>query len=317
MNRMNRRNFLSLLGATGAAATLKLPVLAESATKPDSKAAALQDFDFIFLTDTHIQPELDATKGCDMAFKKMRTIRADFAIQGGDHVFDSLGVPKERALSLFDLYEKTQQDLSLKVYHTIGNHDCLGIYTKSGMATTDPLYGKKYYEEHVSKTYYSFNHKGVHFIVLDSIGITDDRAYEGRIDAEQLAWLANDLKAQSAGAPVVVSTHIPLVSAFNSYIPVPKTPPEHHGNTVANSDEVIKLFEGHNVLGVFQGHTHINERVDWHGVPYITSGAVSGNWWQGTHMGAPEGFTVVSIKGGRLSTRYETYGFQSVDPHNT
>jgi hypothetical protein len=31
-------------------------------------------------------------------------------------------------------------------------------------------------------------------------------------------------------------------------------------------------------------------------------------------MGFPEGFTVVSVRDGKVSTRYETYGFQSVDP---
>jgi Icc protein len=308
---MDRRHFLSLLGAAGTVATLGHSPVAQA------EPASAQDFDFIFLTDTHIQPELDATKGCDMAFKKMRTLKADFAIQGGDHIFDGLAVPKTRSISLFDLYDKTQQDLSLPVHHTIGNHDCLGIYTKSGIEPTDPQYGKKYYEEHVSKLYYSFEHKGTHFIVLDSIGLTPDRAYEGRIDAAQLQWLADDLKAQPAGTPIIITSHIPIVSAIDSYSPVPATPPAHHGNTVANSSEVVQLFEGHNVLGVLQGHTHVNERVEWHGVPYITSGAVSGNWWQGTRLGAAEGFTVVSLRGGKLTTRYETYGFKSVDPHNT
>ena len=126
-----------------------------------------------------------------------------------------------------------------------------------------------------------------------------------------------DLKALAAATPIVVSVHIPLVTAFDSYVPVPATPPKHHGLSVANAYEVIALFEGHNVLGVLQGHTHINETVVWKGVPYITSGAVSGNWWHGTRMGTPEGFTVVRIENGKLSTRYETYGFQSVDPQNT
>jgi len=314
MNMINRRRFLSLLGAAGAASSLSASPLAHAAV---SAATKPQDFDFIFFTDTHIEPEFNAAKGCGMAFKKMRTLKADFAIQGGDHVFDALAAPKERSLSLFDLYGKTEQDLSLKVYHTIGNHDCVGVYEKSGVDTTDPLFGKKYYEEHIGKTYYSFDHKGTHFIVLDSIGITPDRAYEGRIDAVQLQWLAADLAAQPAAAPIIVSVHIPLVTAFDSYVPVPAKPPAHHGNSVANSSEVIRLFEGHNVLGVFQGHTHINERIEWHGVPYITSGAVSGNWWKGTHMGAAEGYTVASLRNGKLTTRYETYGFQSVDPHNT
>jgi hypothetical protein len=55
----------------------------------------------------------------------------------------------------------------------------------------------------------------------------------------------------------------------------------------------------------------------WKGVPYITSGAVCGNWWHGTRMGTPEGFTVVRVERGKLSTHYETYGFQSVAPKNT
>jgi len=308
---LTRRNFLSIAGAAGASAALGQTPL-KSFT-----GGASEDFDFLFFTDTHIQPELNATQGCDMAFKRMRSMKAEFAIQGGDHIFDGLGVPKERSLALFDLYDKTQQDVGMKVYHTIGNHDVLGIYPESGMAPTDPLYGKKYWEDHMGKRYYSFDRKGVHFIVLDSIGLTEDRAYEGRIDAVQLAWLADDLKTQAADAPIIVISHIPIVSAFASYVPVPTTEPKHHGNTVANSDEVIPLLEGHKVLAVFQGHTHINERVEWHGVPYITSGAVSGNWWKGTHMGAAEGFTVVSLRGGKLTTRYETYGFHSVDPQNT
>jgi hypothetical protein len=100
-------------------------------------------------------------------------------------------------------------------------------------------------------------------------------------------------------------------------VPAPAEAPKHNGLSVANAYEVIALFEGHNVLGVLQDHTHVNERVMSKGVPYITSGAVCGNWWHGTRMGTPEGFTVVGVEQGKLSTRYETYGFQSVAPQNT
>src|SRR5205814_6975511 len=102
---------------------------------------------------------------------------------------------KQRALSLFDLYDKTEQDLGLKVHHTIGNHDVFGIYKQSGVPADDPLYGKKLFEDRFGKRFYSFDHKGHHFVVLDSIGITDDNAYEGRIDAGQLACLKSDLTA--------------------------------------------------------------------------------------------------------------------------
>jgi hypothetical protein len=33
-------------------------------------------------------------------------------------------------------------------------------------------------------------------------------------------------------------------------------------------------------------------------------------------MGTPEGFTVVRVEQGKISTTYETYGFRSVDPRN-
>ena len=310
VNSTSRRQFLTLLGAAGLSSAI-----------PSSAFAALgapqEAFTFLFLTDAHLQPELNGVIGTDMAFKKARTIKADFAINGGDHVFDSLAVPTKRAVTLFDLYDKTEQDLGVKVYHTIGNHDVLGIYPASGIAQDDPLYGKKLFEEHFGKLYYSFDHKGHHFIVLDSIGITQDRAYEGRIDATQLQWLAADLAALPPGTPVIVSVHIPLVTAFGAYMPEQTVAPTHHSLSVANANQVLELFAGHNVLGVLQGHTHINETVLWKGVPYITGGAVCGNWWHGTRLGTPEGFTVVTVANNKLTTHYEPSGFRSVAPQNT
>jgi hypothetical protein len=306
MSTLDRRQFFALMGATAAASVLPNALAAP---------APAESFTFLFLTDTHTQPELDATHGTELAMKRARGIPADFAIQGGDHVFDALGVTKQRAVQLFDLYAKTEQDLGMKVHHTLGNHDCFGVYTASGVPTTDPEYGKKMFAERFGPTYYSFDHKGHHFMVLDSIGITPDRFYEARMDDDQLAWLAKDLAAQPAGTPIIVTTHIPLVTAVPSY--TPPAPQAAHGNGFVNGPAAIKLFEGHNVLGVLQGHTHVNEEVIWHGVPYMTSGAVCGNWWHGTRLGTPEGFTVVTVAGGKLSTRYETTGFQSVAPQNT
>ncbi len=309
VNTLDRRHFLSLLGASAAAAALPAfaaPVPASTPTEP---------FSFLFLTDTHIQPELNATHGVQLAIERARTQPVDFAIQGGDHVFDALGVSKARATQLFDLYAKTEQDLGLKVHHTLGNHDVFGVYLASGTAPTDPAYGKKMYADRFGSTYYSFNHKAHHFIVLDSIGITADHHYEARIDDDQLAWLSKDLAAQAPGTPIIVTTHIPLVSAVQSYtLPAPQAA---SGNGFINGPATLKLFEGHNILGVLQGHTHINETVLWHGIPYITSGAICGNWWHGTRLGTPEGFTVVTVAEGKLTTRYETSGFQSVDPQNT
>ena len=305
---INRRRFLGMLGAAAAMPAAAIPV-------PPAHA---HDFSFLFLTDTHLEPELNGVQGVALAMREARGIRADFAIQGGDHVFDALGVSKPRALQLYDQYGKTEQDLGLKVHHTLGNHDVFGVYTASGASPTDPLYGKKMYAERFGPTWYSFDHKDVHFVVLDSIGITDDHHYEARIDPEQLDWLRNDLavmEQQAPRRPVIVVTHIPLATAVLFY--APPAPVAAKGSDFINGPAVIKLLEGYNVLAVLQGHTHINERVDFHGIPFITSGAVCGNWWHGTRYGTPEGFTVVTVAGGRLSTRYQPTGFHSVAPENT
>ena len=304
MSAFSRRHFLSLSAAAGASAAF-LPSISADESNPS------QEFTFLFLTDTHLQPELNGTAGCSMAFKKARGFHADFAIQGGDHIFDGLAVPLSRSLPLFTTYEETQQQLGLKTYHTIGNHDVLGLYPKSGMEPGQANYGKSYFEQHIGPLYQSFDHKGVHFIVLDSIAPTPERGYYGLIDSAQLTWLRADLSRQPAGKPIIVSVHIPLVTGYVAYNKPPAVPSAYNSLSVSNAWEVLPLFEGHNVLGVLQGHTHVNERVEWRNVAYITSGAVSGNWWKGAHLGTPEGFTVCTVRGGKLSTRYETYGFHA------
>jgi 3',5'-cyclic AMP phosphodiesterase CpdA len=290
-----------LAAATGAAV----------ATPSSLLAAPADDFTFLFITDTHIQPELHATDGCTMAFKKASGIHADFAIQGGDHIFDGLGVPHSRSLELYKIYDDTQQKLGLKVYHTVGNHDVVGLFPSSGMNPGDKDYGKSYFEDHIGPRYQSFDHKGVHFIILDTIGFTPERKYYGVIDDPQAAWLKADLAKNGPTQPIIVIVHIPLISAYGLYSKPPADGKMSNSLTVTNAFQVIPLFEGHNVLGVLQGHTHINERVEWKGVPYITSGAVCGNWWEGTHLGTPEGYTVCTVSGGKLQTRYETYGFKA------
>lgn len=251
-----------------------------------------------------------------MCFEKIRSnVKADFAIQGGDHVFDASAVYRQRAKSLYDLYTRTEQELGLKVYHAIGNHDIFGVYPKSGITVNDPGYGKQMFQDQIGQTYYSFAHKGYHFVVLDSIQITPDRNYEAAIDADQLAWLKKDLNLAPPGTPTVVIVHVPLLSgAVANVFPGSGSSKKL---VVTNSQEVIPLFEGHNVLAVLQGHLHINEVDTLRGIPYVTCGAVSGNWWHGTHAGTPEGFTVVSLRDRKISWRYETYGFKSVDPRDT
>jgi 3',5'-cyclic-AMP phosphodiesterase len=307
---LDRRKFLQLAGLTGAAA------IARPALSWPTAAAAPGALDFVFFTDTHIEPELDAPHGCDMCFHKIAGLKPEFAIMGGDHVYDVLGVGGKRADLVFNLYKKTEQILQMPIYHTIGNHDAFGVLTKSGVTPRDPQYGKKMYQERMGKTYYSFDRKGYHFVVLDSIQPTEDRLWEARVDEQQLGWLADDLKVAGTQAPIILVIHVPLVTAFATYAERIAANQKYNTLTVANAPQVLAKFQGYNVIAVLQGHTHVTELVERQNTKFITSGAVCGNWWHGPRMGVPEGFMVVSLRDGKISTRYETYGFQSVDPRD-
>jgi 3',5'-cyclic AMP phosphodiesterase CpdA len=303
---LDRRNFLKAFAAAGAA--MALPPL------PGSKEPAPGSFDFVFFTDTHIQPELNAAQGCDMCFRKIASTSPEFAIVGGDQVYDALGVNGTRAGLVYDLYKRTERSLGMPLHHAIGNHDVFGLLTKSGVAPTDPAYGKKMYQDRMGQTFYSFDYKGYHFVVLDSIQPTADRLWEARVDEPQLNWLRADLKRLPGHAPVIGVIHCPLVTAFATYAEVVTANRKYNTMTVANAPEVLEVFERANVLAVLQGHTHVNEVVAYKNTQFITSGAVCGNWWHGPRLGTPEGFTVVSLREGKVTTRYETYGFHSVAP---
>ncbi|HJX95175.1 MAG TPA: metallophosphoesterase [Candidatus Acidoferrum sp.] len=303
---LDRRKFLRTAAATAFGSVAAFDLVAD-ATIPGS-------FDFVFFTDTHIEPELEAPHGCTLCYKKIAALKPEFAIMGGDHVYDATSVGAERANTVFDLYKKTEQSLQMPIHHAIGNHDPFGIIAKSGVPSSDPVYGKKMYEDRIGKTYYSFDHRGYHFVVLDSIQPTEDRLWEARIDENQMSWVAEDLKSTGADTPVVGVVHVPLVTAFGTFAAATiRTGSKYNMLTVANAPQVLALFEGHNVIAVLQGHTHVNEIVEYKNTKFNTSGAVCGNWWHGPRMGVPEGFTVVSLREGKIITRYEASGFQSVD----
>ena len=302
----SRREFLKTLAAAGVTAALP-PFAVGASPQPAS-------FDFVFFTDTHIQPELDAAHGCDMCFRKIASTNPEFALMGGDHVFDAFGVNAARAGSVYDLYSRTEQLIGVPLHHAIGNHDVFGVLKSSGVAPTDPAYGKKMYQDRMGRTYYSFDHKGYHFVILDSIQPTSDRMWEARVDDDQLHWLRDDLRHLASGTPVIAVIHCPMVTAFATYAHVVAEGRKYNTMTVTNATEVLEIFEDANVLAVLQGHTHVNEVVAYQNTQYITSGAVCGNWWHGARLGTPEGFTVVSLREGKITTRYETYGFRSVAP---
>ena len=227
---MNRRDFFTATAAVlGTAAT---PLL-----------AAPGNFRFVHFTDPHIQPERKAAEGTRKAFEAINRVKPDFCLAGGDLVFDIFERSHDRAKALFDLYGEAARGLRPKVYSVPGNHDVFGISNKSGVASTDPMYGKKMFEDRVGARYSSFTHKGWHFILLDSIGITPERSYIGLIDEEQMDWLRGDLEKTGRRTPIAVLTHIPLATGFGQFVGAAAA--SLKSIQVTNAKQVLDLFEGY------------------------------------------------------------------------
>ncbi len=301
---MDRRSFLKGAGFAAAAWATGHSEAYEAGPRTPSNS-----FTFAFFTDIHLEPELEAPKGMRMAVDLMNRSGADFAICGGDHIFNGLDANRDRVLEQYNLYTSLEKELRLPVRHVLGNHDVAGLHAASGMSESDPVYGKALFEKTFNTpTHYAFKHKGVQFIVLDSIFI-DGRNWRPQIDAAQVAWLKKTLET-APGMPTIVITHVPLATSMASYAPGSNSPSYA---PVANSDEVIPLLQQHNVLAVLQGHTHIEEGVRHCGIQYITGGAVCGRWWQGMQYGNREGVTFVTVGGGKLTTNYVPTGFIAVE----
>jgi 3',5'-cyclic AMP phosphodiesterase CpdA len=275
--------------------------------KPAAEQEA-ESFTFAFLTDIHVQPERQATEGFRAAIEKVNTLKPDFVITGGDLIMDALGVGYERADSLYDIYENEVAALGMPVYNTLGNHEVFGIYEKSGVSPEHPEYRYGMYEKRLGKTYYSFDHKGWHFMVLNSVMETEERRYIGMIDEEQMDWISRDLVGVDPETPIVISTHIPFITVFTQVL-FGEYAPDYHGLVVENARAVLDLFDGYNLKLVLQGHLHYLEDIDVNGLHFITAGAVSAQWWTGPNHGVEEGFLMVKVEGDDFCWEYVDYGW--------
>ena len=243
---------------------------------------------------------------------------AAFALCGGDLVFDANAVPLARASHLYDLYEEQARRLGLPIHHCLGNHDIFALDPAGGgVPADDPRAGKALFlaRTGLKQTYYSFDHGGWHFVVLDTIHIAPDRSWHGLVDEAQLAWLAADLAKTGKATPTVLLVHMPILCAFMQYT---KGPLEPTPDTlvVANAVVVQETIRPYNVKAVLQGHTHIVEEIAYLGTRYVSAGAVCGDWWKGWRLGVhPEGFTVCTAhENGDFTWRYVPYGWKADKP---
>lgn len=271
-------------------------------------------FSFVFMTDIHLKPEMGAPEGFQMAMDSVNALKPDFVITGGDLVDDALYSTHERADTLYRLYKEMSAGFDMPVYNTIGNHEYYGYNAKPAVDPSHPEYGEKMFENRIGKRYYSFNHKGWHFMVLDGIEKGDGNwgAYVGKVDEEQLQWIRDDLAKLKPETPIVVVTHIPLVSIMPQITNGPLYA-ENQSSLVTNQQDVLAPFREMNLKLVLQGHLHALEDNNLMGrVHFLTGGAVCGRWWRTPDDSElQEGFVKIDVKGDDFSWEYVDYGWET------
>jgi 3',5'-cyclic-AMP phosphodiesterase len=276
-------------------------------------------------TDIHVQPELRGSEGMASAFQHMMSLKdpPQMILTGGDLPMDTAASDATRSAMLWKLFDGILKDnvpATIPIHHTIGNHDIWGRDMKACGATgNEPYFGKQWFLDnfHYEKTYYSFNQAGWHFIVLDSFDVVPhEKAYSSRIAAEQWEWFASDLAATPSTTPIVVVTHIPIISVAAFF-----------SRKMAKSDDIIisrqnmhvdrkkfdTLFAKYpNVKLCLSGHLHLLDRVEYNGVTHICDGAVCGDKWVGPRQRTPEGYSIIDLYAdGSFDHQYVTYGWKA------
>jgi 3',5'-cyclic AMP phosphodiesterase CpdA len=223
-NGLDRRSFLKLAGLGGA-------VLVTGVGR--GALAAEETFFFVQLSDTHwgfqgpvVNPDARGTLPKAIAAVNALPIEPDFVIFTGDltHTTDD---PAERRKRLTEFREQARALKNPNVRYMAGEHDA-------------SLDRGEAWKEFFGKTYYTFDHKGVHFVCLDNV--SDPAA---RIGDEQLDWLRDDLARQDKDARIVVFTHRPLFDLM----------PQWDWAT-RDGARAIELLMPFRHVTVFYGHIH-------------------------------------------------------------
>jgi 3',5'-cyclic AMP phosphodiesterase CpdA len=258
LHNCDRRHFLkvSLKFASMAAAagviqphSFQLVNVAHAETSPGEEPGIA--FRFAYVSDTHLYARGMTHRFARAAIRAVKDVNAlnpqpDFVLFGGD--LAQLGKPEELALG-----QQIIKEIKAPVKMMVGEHDW---YLDMGDKWRD-MFGEDRY---------SFDHKGVHFVVLNSVieedfwtakgyspeermaivaGLDDNRQNPFTVGEQQRDWLRQDLAEVDDETPVVVFSHSPLYKLYKPW-----------NFWTDDAEEVQTILEGHKTVSVIHGHTH-------------------------------------------------------------
>lgn len=319
---VSRRHFLAGACATGAVGFLASHGESSIAARDESTSPGA--FSFIHLTDQHVTHRRHAPDGYRRCIAAINSLRPapDFVLMGGDMVFDGCYTAKDDYRNQIRLFREITAELKCPWRPCLGNHDILGWSPREKVAPRDPDYGRKLILEslEMSAPYYSFDHQGWHFAVLDSA--YPEKRKSGlvqipRLGDEQLEWLAYDLGA-AGDRPKIAVVHVAALCNVGQLTGNRKRLAMDGAMVIWDTLELRTILERHNVKLLLQGHSHRVEDTFWNGAWYVTSAAASGAWWAGDWTGDKPGFTIVRCEGDRVTWTHESYPWQAqLDPQDT
>src|SRR5215470_10810703 len=204
----------------------------------EAKAQAATGFTFLQISDSHIGFKAPANPNpmatLEEAITKIGALpqKPAFMLHTGD--ITHLSKPEE-----FDNADQAITKARLDTFYVPGEHDVV-----------DADLGKAYMERYGKRVqakgtgWYSFDKNGVHFVGLVNVANLKSGGM-GMLGAEQLAWLADDLKGKSASTPIVLLAHIPLWTVA-----------ENWGWGTDDSAQALDLVRRFGSVTVLNGHIH-------------------------------------------------------------
>jgi Icc protein len=264
-----RRDFLKSAGAVAAVSTLPVSMV-ELAFADSSK-----NFNFAYISDSHLQ-QIKGTqfvrnwdRGLIRAVAETNLLdpKPDFVVFGGD--LAQLGKKEE-----LDHGAEMLSRLSYDTKHVMGEHD---YYLDLG----------EYWSELFGPQYYSWDHKGVHFVVLNSILTYDQWTYERwpsgeqrmlemagldnpnsspfMVGDDQREWLRKDLAQLSKDTPVVLFSHSPIQKIYKGW-----------NFWTEDAEQVQALLAPFPDVTVVYGHVH---QIQYNQIGNISFHAVMATAW--------------------------------------
>jgi 3',5'-cyclic AMP phosphodiesterase CpdA len=242
---VDRRGFLKCMAwaGTGLVWTMSSGILrAETLGEFVTNADRVSKHELIFaqISDTHIGFSKDANKDVTatlrhaMAKLDAAKARPDFLIHTGDLAHTA------KAEQYDDLAHILSEYKTKDIFYVPGEHD----FTDDGKEYNARFGNGKPGVQTIGDGWYSFDHKGVHFVgLVNSLNLKGKGL--GTIGHDQLEWLEKDLSARSASTPIVVFAHMPLWSIYPDW-----------GWSTDDSAAALTYLKRFGSVTILNGHIH-------------------------------------------------------------